>query len=101
MEFGTYGVAGMICQDAIATYFGIEPRYIFAFILISAAACARNIKNISVKGKKEKLIFSHYDFVALNFEGTTFSYLFYRTSTKLNKNNKLHKYKNPLKISIF
>ena len=33
-----YGVVGMICQDAIATYFGIEPRYIFAFVLISAAA---------------------------------------------------------------
>ena len=33
-----YGVVGMICQDAIATYFGIEPRYIFTFVLISAAA---------------------------------------------------------------
>lgn len=33
-----YGVVGMICQDAIATYFGIEPRYIFAFVLLSAAA---------------------------------------------------------------
>lgn len=33
-----YGVVGMICQDAIATYFGIEPRYIFVFVLISAAA---------------------------------------------------------------
>ena len=30
-----YGVVG---QDAIATYFGIEPRYIFVFVLISAAA---------------------------------------------------------------
>ena len=28
----------MICQDAIATYFGIEPRSIFTFVLISAAA---------------------------------------------------------------
>lgn len=33
-----YSVVGMICQDAIATYFGIEPCYIFAFVLISAAA---------------------------------------------------------------
>ena len=33
-----YGVAGMICQDAIATCFDIEPRYIFTFVLISAAA---------------------------------------------------------------
>lgn len=33
-----YGVIGMICQDAIATYFVIEPRYIFVFVLISAAA---------------------------------------------------------------
>ena len=33
-----YGVIGMICKDAIATYFGIEPRYIFVFVLISAAA---------------------------------------------------------------
>lgn len=33
-----YDVVGMICQDAIATYFGIEPRYIFTFVLISAAA---------------------------------------------------------------
>ena len=27
-----YGVVGMICQDAIATYFGIEPRYIYVCI---------------------------------------------------------------------
>lgn len=33
-----YGVAGMICQDAMATYFGIKPRYIFTFVLLSAAA---------------------------------------------------------------
>lgn len=33
-----YGVVGMICQDAIATYFGIGPYYIFTFVLISAAA---------------------------------------------------------------
>lgn len=32
-----YGVVGMICQDAIATYSGIGPRYIFVFVLISAA----------------------------------------------------------------
>lgn len=32
-----YGVVGMICQDAITTYFGIEPRYIFTLVLISAA----------------------------------------------------------------
>ena len=33
-----YGVVGMICQDAIATYFGIEPLSMFAFVLLSAAA---------------------------------------------------------------
>lgn len=34
----TCGVAGMICQDAIATYFSIEPLSMFAFVLLSAAA---------------------------------------------------------------
>lgn len=34
----TCGVVGMICQDAIATYFGIEPLSMFAFVLLSAAA---------------------------------------------------------------
>ena len=34
----TCGVAGMICQDAIATYFGIEPLSMFVFVLLSAAA---------------------------------------------------------------
>ena len=34
----TWGVVGMISQDAIAAYFGIEPLSIFVFVLLSAAA---------------------------------------------------------------
>lgn len=33
-----YAIIGIICQDAIATYFGVEPRYIFIFVLMSTAA---------------------------------------------------------------